>query len=146
MNLASKLFVPQNKIEPSKPIVHYPGMSKSEEENVIRFFNALAPENPSAIDLPLIVDQGFPVFEKVLGPNKWAKLKKHYCIGFKRAVVLKTHDLNSLLYSHLINSIPQGQLKGYMLQLCAGVNYLHSVGIIHRDLKRLRAHQSSANR
>ncbi len=113
MNLASKLFVPQNKIEPSKPIVHYPGMSKSEEENVIRFFNALAPENPSAIDLPLIVDQGFPVFEKVLGPNKWAKLKKHYCIGFKRAVVLKTHDLNSLLSELRTIENAQFYLHGY---------------------------------
>ena len=113
MNLANKLFVPQNKIEPSKPIVHYPGMSKNEEENVIRFFNALAPENPSAIDLPLIVDQGFPVFEKVLGPNKWTKLKKHYCIGFKRAVVLKTHDLNSLLSELRTIENAQFYLHGY---------------------------------
>lgn len=63
-------------------VVKYEGMATSEEIAIIKFYNALVPNDiGKKIDIPMIVTEAFPKFEEVLGKNDFIKLKKYFGIG-----------------------------------------------------------------
>jgi serine/threonine protein kinase len=45
------------------------------------------------------------------------------------------HDLTGLIMSNDI-TFTEGQIKNFMLQLLKSVAHLHSLNIVHRDIKR----------
>lgn len=45
------------------------------------------------------------------------------------------HDLQALMGSTRGSAVTEGQIKRYMLQLLRGLEYIHSMGVCHRDLK-----------
>ncbi len=98
----------------AKVLHYYEEISPREEDKVIKFFKDLAPSVSGIIDLPLIITEGFPKFEEILGSSDWRKVKKFYGIGESKACKgLQFADI-SLMLSKL-RSIENAQyyLHGY---------------------------------
>lgn len=74
-------------------------ITRQTKEGVIRLYKDLAPnEKTKAIDVTLIVEEGFQIFEEVLGRNDFIRLKKYYGIGYKQNIgALKPVELRTML-------------------------------------------------
>ena len=67
-----------------RKIKHWEKLSKSEEERVIKLYNALVPgDDKRTIDIQMIVTEAFPKFEETIGEEEFAKVKRFFGIVCK---------------------------------------------------------------
>lgn len=88
--------------EPQRRIKHSNSLTSKEEEAVIRFYDELAPEaRMLLVDVDMIVDKAYPVFEKELGVANWRKVQRYFGIGGKTISKNVRHDEISGLIARL---------------------------------------------
>lgn len=67
-----------------RKVIHYEGMSKTDEERVIKLADALRDyKDDRPIDVGMIVKEAFPRFEETIGAADFQKVKKYFGIGYK---------------------------------------------------------------
>lgn len=72
--------------KPSRTIVDCEGITRSERDAIIKLYEALVPKDTTrTINIPMILNEAFPKFEETIGEANFAKLKKYFGIGVKKA-------------------------------------------------------------
>ena len=67
-----------------RKIIHVTGMSKTEEERIINLVDSLSGlKDNREVDIPTVVNHGFPLFEATIGAADFQKIKKYFGIGYK---------------------------------------------------------------
>lgn len=94
--MTMKSFLPKVPQKPRK-IVSYDKVSQSDEKAIVKFYEALVPGRETGeIDIKMITEEAFPIFEKTLGKADFVKLKKHF--GIRCPVkALKPAEVSALL-------------------------------------------------
>lgn len=102
-------------MKPGRSIKRCEGMSKHEEEGVVKLFDELAPEyKDGCIDIAMIVDKAFPVFEETLGTANWTKVKRYFGIeGKSPAKNIKKEEVLALISKLRTIENAQYYLEGF---------------------------------
>lgn len=79
-NYKSSLF------KPGRMIVDLEGLSRSDRDAIVKLYEALVPgDTQRTINIKMIVNEAFPKFEETIGEDAFAKIKKYFGIGIKKA-------------------------------------------------------------
>lgn len=88
--------------EPARRVKHSSTLNQKEEEAVIKFYDELAPDSQSLlVDIDMIVNNAYPVFERELGTSNWRKVQRYFGIGGKTASKNVRHEEVSVLIAKL---------------------------------------------
>lgn len=67
-----------------RKIIYAKNVSKADTEGIIKLYDELAPnEKLRTIDIKMIVEEAFPMFEKTIGKNDFDKVKRYFGIEYK---------------------------------------------------------------
>ncbi len=92
-----KNFLPKAPLQARK-VVSYEKVSQSDEKAIVKFYEALVPEGgQNKIDIKMIVEEAFPVFEDTLGKADFSKVKKYFGIGATGKSTAKPADIMALV-------------------------------------------------
>lgn len=85
--------------KPSRNILHYDKVSKTDESAIVSFYDMLVPgDKTRPINIQLIVEEGFPAFENTIGAAEFKKIQKYFGIGCKaNKNALKNTELTVLI-------------------------------------------------
>lgn len=87
---------------PMRTIRRYEALDKKQEEAILKFYDELAPNaRDITVDIEMIVNKGFPVFQEALGNENWKKVQHYFGIGVKAPSKNIRHDEVSFLISKL---------------------------------------------
>lgn len=111
--LPMKSFLPQ--IPPqARKVVSYEKVSQSDEKAIVKFYEALVPSGgPNKVDIEMIVEEAFPVFEGTLGKADFGKIKKYFGIGVVGKSTGKLADIMALLSKLRTIENAQYYISGY---------------------------------
>ncbi len=88
--------------EAGRRVKHSEVLSLKEEEAVIKFYDELAPEAKNMlVDVDMIINKAYPVFEKELGAANWRKIQRYFGIDGKNISKSVRYDEVSILISKL---------------------------------------------
>ena len=109
---------------PERKIVCREGISKNDREAVIKLYEALVPGDKSrTINVTMIVDEAFPIFEETIGQANFQKIKKYFGIGCKQSKFgrSKEQEINILVEQLRTVENAQYYIDGYraLLELAA---------------------------
>lgn len=109
---------------PERIIICKEEISKSDKEGVIRLYEALVPgDKTRTINVTMIVEEAFPIFEEMLGAANFQKIKKYFGIGCKPSKITKNkeQEINNLLEQLRTVENAQYYIDGYkqVLELAA---------------------------
>lgn len=77
-------------------------VSTKNEGAILKFYDELVPEAQDIpVDIDMLVNEAFPVFERCLGEINWNKITKYFGIGIKSPAKNIRHDEVSILISEL---------------------------------------------
>lgn len=98
-----------------RKIICKDSISKSDKEAVIKFYDALVTEEEeSPVNITMIMEEGFPVFEETVGETNFKKLKKYFGIGCKPSKMgIKEQEVISLLEQLRTVENAQYYIEGY---------------------------------
>ena len=98
----------------TRKIVSYEKISQSDEKAIVKLYEALVPSGePNKIDIRLIVEEAFPVFEDTLGKADFGKVKKYFGIGAAGKSTAKPADVMALVSKLRTIENAQYYLVGY---------------------------------
>ncbi len=85
------------------------------KEGVVRLYDALVTEEKGIdVNVSMIIEKGFPVFEEILGESGFKKVKKYYGIGCKPAKLgIKENEISELLEQLRTVENAQYYIQGY---------------------------------
>lgn len=117
-------IVPNAKVQtPERKILCREGISKSDKEGVIRLYDALVPgDKTRTVDVTMIVDEAFTIFEETLGETNFKKLKRYFGIGCKPSKMgVRDHEITGLLEQLRTVENAQYYIDGYkqLLEMAA---------------------------
>lgn len=98
-----------------RKIKHWEKLSKAEEENVIKLYDALVPsDDKRTIDIQMIVTEAFPKFEETIGEEEFAKVKRFYGIVCKsKQKSVRDGEIRSLISKLRTIENAQYYITGY---------------------------------
>lgn len=98
-----------------RKIICKDSISKSDKEAVIKFYDALVTEEEERpVNVTMIMEEGFPVFEETIGETNFKKLKKYFGIGCKPSKMgIKEQEVISLLEQLRTVENAQYYIEGY---------------------------------
>ena len=72
--------------KPGRMIVDLEGLSRSDRDAIVKLYEALVPgDTQRTINIKMMVNEAFPKFEETIGEEAFAKIKKFFGIGIKKA-------------------------------------------------------------
>lgn len=98
-----------------RKIICKDSISKSDKEAVVKLYDALVTEEEERpINVTMIMEEGFPVFEETIGETNFKRLKKYFGIECKPSKVgIKEQEINSLLEQLRTVENAQYYIEGY---------------------------------
>lgn len=91
---------PNKKVQKAeRPIICREDISKDDRDAIIKLYDALVIDDRSkTVNITMIVEEAFPVFEEILGSANFKKLKKYFGIGCKPSKVgIKEQEISGML-------------------------------------------------
>lgn len=112
---------------PERRIICKDDISKAEKEGIIRLYDALAPgDKTRTVNVTMIMEEGLPAFEAILGESGFRKLKKYFGIGCKPSKIsIKEQEIAGLLEQLRTVENAQYYLDGYKQLLEMAAAKLH---------------------
>lgn len=118
-------FMPNATLQtPERKIICKDDISKTDKEAVIKLYEALVPgDKTRTVNVTMIVEEGFPVFEATIGSSNFQKLKKYFGIGCKpsKKGTMREQEITSLLEQLRTVENAQYYIDGYkqLLEMAA---------------------------
>ena len=100
---------------PERRIICKDEISKAEKDGVVRLYDALVSgEKNRDINVTMIMEEAFPVFEAILGESGFRKIKKYFGIGCKPSKFsIKEQEISTLLEQLRTVENAQYYIDGY---------------------------------
>ncbi len=108
-----KNFLPKAPLQALK-VVSYEKISQSDEKAIVKFYEVLVPNGEvNEINIKMIVEEAFPVFEERLGKADFGKVKKYFGIDSAGKSMAKSADIMTLVSKLRTIENAQYYIAGY---------------------------------
>jgi len=137
----------------SRKIICPPNVSPSDRDGIVRLYEALVPRKeigkmrikvikqyfPSFenIDIGMIMEEGFPMFEKTIGVQNFAKVKRYFGIGCKVSKNQNSREIEVLLAKLRTIENAQYYICGYKELISKTANLLEG-GEQYTDIEKAK--------
>ena len=112
---------------PERRIICKDDISKTDKEGIVKLYDALVngPKNRD-VNVTMIVEEAFPIFEEILGESGFRKIKKYFGIGCKPSkFTIKEQEISGMLEQLRTIENAQYYIEGYkqLLEMAAAKLY-----------------------